>query len=468
MGYAESAMDTAKITQRLQEFAESYDIPGLAVRAVEADKVVYEGLFGFRDAEAELPVTADTYFGLASVSKSFIGLLLVCLEADGVLRLDDPVTQHLPEFSYPGLEGRPPVLVKHLVSHTSGIPPLRGLDYALEPWQRDDPSAKYNTRDYSNAPDVHSTEAFLAYLRNGEGPLIGDPGEYVSYSNDTYAVAGALIERVTGTSLEAALRTRVLDPLGLERVTFDLDRILADGDTTTLYTNTPDGIIHSPIWDQAPAYDAAGFLKASIADLGRYLQFYLSDGQALGLTKDDMFKAKAAIAWSAPEKEYALGWTVEHLRATPKLVTHGGSLKGISSHVGFLPQKNFAVAVLTNLDGLPARRIWQVLVNELLGRELDEPPYLLGGRTMRRPQPLIGKFANGEPWGRLAFVEDGNYVRVLSGEDQEDIGKLYLLDTDEFLVRGEFGIWEGGRVHRAANDTIVALQFGARWYDRVE
>lgn len=461
-------MDTEKITKRLKAFADSYDIPGLAVRAVNSKGVLYEGLFGFRDVEAELPVTANTYFGLASVTKSFIGLLLVCLEVDGVLSLDDPVTKHLPEFSYPGLDSRPPVLVKHLVSHTTGIPPLRGLDYALEPWQRDDPSAKFNERDYTNAPDVHSTEAFLEYLSRGEGPLIADPGELVSYSNDTYAVAGALIERVTGESLQAVMDRRVLQPLGLERTTFDLNRVLSDSEATTLYTKTPDGIIHSPTWDQAPAYEAAGFLKSTIADLGRYLQFCLSDGDELGLTEEAMFKTKAAIAWSAPEKEYGLGWTIEHLRATTKLVTHGGSLKGISSHVGFAPQKNFAVAVLTNLDGLPARRIWQVVVNELLGRDFDEPLYSLGNRTMRRPQPLIGRFANGEPWGRLSFSADGNHVRVFSGEDQEDLGLVFLFANDEFLIRSPHGVWEGGRVHRSVDDSIDALQFGARWYGRVE
>ena len=461
-------MNPELITERLQEFANTFDIPGLAVRAVHQGEVLYEGLIGYRDIEAKLPVTKDTYFGLASVSKSFIGLLLVCLEADGVLSLDDEVTKFLPDFSYPGLEKRPPVRVKNLVNHSSGIPPLRGLDYALEPWQRNDPVAKYSTRDYSDAPAINTSAELLAYLRRGEGPLIGNPGEYVSYSNDTYGVAGALIEAATGRSLAHVLRERVLAPLGLDRTTFATDVVMKDSDSAVLYTPTPDGRLRSPTWDQAPAYDAAGFLKSTISDLGKYLQFYFANGAALGLSRAALMKTKTALTWSAPGMAYALGWNIEHLPGMPKMVTHGGSLKGVSSRIGFLPQHQFGVAVLTNVDGVRTRPIWQAVVNIFLARDMNEPLYNLFNRTVRRASGLLGTFTNNEPWCHLEFEKDGRNITMFSGDDRELVGTVFLLDSDEFLVRAADGIWEGGRVHRTNSGDIHALQFGMRWYHRVD
>lgn len=461
-------MNTELITERLQEFANTFDIPGLAVRAVNQSEVLFDGHIGYRDVEAKLPVTQDTYFGLASVSKSFIGLLLVCLEADGVLSLNDEVTKFLPDFSYPGLADRPPVLIKHLVNHSSGIPPLRGLDYALEPWQRNDPAAAYNTRDYSSAPEINTSAELLAYLRAGEGPLIGDPGEFVSYSNDTYGVAGAVIEAATGRSLHQVLRERVLTPLGMRRTTFDTDAVMEDGNSAVLYTPTPNGRLRSPTWDQAPAYDAAGFLKSTIADLGTYLRFYFTSGSALGITRTEIMKTKTALTWSAPGMAYALGWNIEHLPGMPKMVTHGGSLKGVSSRIGFLPQHNFGVAVLTNIDGVRTRPIWQAVVNLFLSREMSTPLYSLVNRTVRPSGDLVGEFTNNEPWCHLWFVKDDPNILMLSGEDREPLGNVFLLDTDEFLVRGKDGIWDGGRVHRASDGSIYALQFGMRWYHRVE
>lgn len=461
-------MNTELITERLQEFANTFDIPGLAVRAVNQDEVVYEALLGYRDVEAKLPITSSTYFGLASVTKSFVGLLLVCLEADGVLSLHDEVTKYLPDFSYPGLADRPPVLVKHLVNHSTGIPPLRGLDYALEPWQRNDPAAKYNTRSYDGAPDINTAAELLAYLSGGEGPLIGDPGEYLSYSNDTYGVAGALIEAATGKSLHDVMHDRILAPLGMRRTTFDTEAVTKDKNSAMLYTPTPDGRLRSPTWDQAPAYDAAGFLKSSIADLGTYLQAYLANGVELGLNRSDIMKTKTALIWSGPGTAYALGWNIEHLPNSPKMVTHGGSLKGISSRIGFLPQNDFGVAVLTNVDGVRTRPIWQALVNVFLARDINEPPYNLMNRTIRPAVSLAGKYANNEPWCRLEFVRNGQQVSLYSGEDRELIGTVFLLQNDEFLVRSKDGIWEGGRVHRAKNGSVRGLQFGFRWYFPVD
>lgn len=473
------------------------EVPGAAACVTCGPDVVYLRAVGWRDREARLPATPRTVFGLASLSKSFTALTALVLQARGVWSLEDPVSDHLPEFGYPGLDSAgEPVRLWHMLSHTTGVPPLRALEYALRRDQLGDPAHAYAERDSAGDPDVGGYEELMAYMRAGERGLLDSPGRVVSYSNECVALVGAAIERVTGRSFPSVLEDEVLAPLGMTSTGFGPSQ---EAERAVLYTRTPDGVVRSPSWSQAPAYLGTGMLRSSAADLTRYLSFMATgDGQAIGVAPELLAELTRPRAWSQPGGGYALGWSVRSQEGVT-VVRHGGSLKGVASCQGFVPELGLGVAVLMNLDGAPAMRAWYGAVNLALGLAPDAPLYGTGhdlvwagpGSAEAELGRFAGVYASGEPWGRLELVaepctavaegdrdsavaDDGRYLVAYSGDDRERIGRVALLphpadqpdDTLEFVIVGEKGAWDAGRFHLGDDGTPFAVQHAQRWYDR--
>lgn len=461
------------------EFAEAYlarhEVPGAAISIVNRSGPVYRRGFGYRDREASLPATPATIFGIASLSKSFTALTALALQARGVLSIEDPVTRHLPGFGYPGLDSD--VRVKHLLSHSSGLPPLRALDFAIRPSQVDDPAAAHNKRDYTAAPRVDDYQQLLTYLRAGERPALAPPGQVMSYSNEGVALVGAVIERATGESFSAVARRLVFEPLGMDHTTYDPKDAQLRGESTTLYTRIPDrSVIRSPLWEEAPAYLGTGFLKSSADDLGRYLTALLEGGRQVGIDEKLFAELLAPRVWSEPGGNYACGWQVRQHRGV-RVIRHGGSLKGVSSHQGFVTELGFGMAILTNLDEVPVKRLWTAALNLAMGQAPDTPlfaadQYVLlgtaGADGAPSPATYAGVYASGEPWGRLELVEDagGGGLKALVGEDAEESGRLALLNEREFVLVTADGASEGGRFHVNGDGSPVAVQHAGRWYDK--
>lgn len=465
--------------QRFDDFAERFqdenDVPGGAVAIVKDGEVAYRRAFGFRDVAAKVPTSSSTLFGTASLTKSFTALTLLVLEARGVLELNDPVTRHLPGFSYPGLENRQePVLLRHLASHSSGLPPLRGLDYAIRPSQRGDPATAFNRRDYEGAPSVDDYEQLLAFLRVGERPALPGPGLVASYSNEGFALLGAVIEAATGRPYPEVVADSVLEPLGMAAAGFDTDVLAASGELTELYTRTPDGaVIHSPRWEEAPAYLGTGFLKASVDDLAAYLAYLLRPDDRLGLSSESLQQLTRPRVWAEPGASYGFGWSLRDDYYGVRVVRHGGSLKGVSAHQGFVPQLGLGIAVLANLDEAPMKRLWSAALNAYLGLELTTATYPAPALE-ERPSAAIaaelaGIYASGEPWGRLELrLDAAGELQAFSGEDATPSGVVSMLNECEFVLVGENGTWDGGRFHFGSDGPwrAEAVQFGLRWYDR--
>lgn len=179
------------------------DTAGLAVALVQDEEVVARG-FGVRDLGSGAPVTPETMFHLASVSKPFVATAVVSLAtashgAEPVLDLDAPIIDRVPEFTLAdGREGE--VTARNLLSHTSGLPDV----------------AEYGWHDPQLGDDALSE---LARSLSG-WRLQSEPGSTFSYSNAGYELLGLLLSKVLGTTFEDAVRQQVLTPLGMRTSTF--------------------------------------------------------------------------------------------------------------------------------------------------------------------------------------------------------------------------------------------------------
>lgn len=406
------------------------DIPGAAVAVARHGQVIYEGGFGFRDREADLPVQPDTVFGIGSVSKSFTALAILQLEDEERLAVTDPVQRWLPRFQLPGALGRehsPTITLRHLLTHSSGIPPEPSLGYARYRSIREDPDwTRLGPRpipvpDGFNESDLVETyDDLLALMARQDFTLLGSPGSYFSYSNEGYALLARIVELASGQDFRAYVRGHLIDRLGLNRTGFYARSEPLPAGTATIYShargeNSSPEVIASPAWYDCGQIYGNGGMTATVQDLIRYLDVFRGDGTVEGAR---IVSPRAMSSMVAPVMPiptggwYGYGLTVRPEFHGDTLISHGGGNKGIAAWVGYVPNASLTVAVLTNLDGAPASRLGLGAINLCLGLPATTPEQSYAEQSL--PAERLARFAGsyqGQPGDLTRFtLRDGGLV----------------------------------------------------------
>ena len=433
----ESGSSWQHFSDWLTPLQERRKIPGIAVRVFSGTEILFEHGFGHADTARGRPVDMDTFFGIASVTKSFTALAVLKAATDGLLGLDDPVESWLKEFTlWP--DGGP--VIRQFLTQTSGLPALPTLVHAMAESGRGDPTEAFDpVPPPEELVPAGSAEEIIAYL-NREA-RVEPPGSLFCYQNDAWGLLGTIVERAAGVPFAQYLAAHVTDPLGMDRTTFDLERVLADGNTTMLYAQDPAGnVIESPKWHDSEALAGAGFLRSTARDLTAYTRFLLAaDGGPLGIDSGLLREMQSPLVWCGPGASYGYGLTVTEDWNGVTLVGHSGGLKGISSHVGFIPEAGIGAVVLTNLEDQPADHIWLAAVAGQLGLPPGVPRYTPERRPVSGADvaAILGEYRSGEPWGHVTIVrDDTGRLGVLQGEKQEH-SEAFLASPDEICIRGE-------------------------------
>ena len=369
--YAEKLLDEAKA-------------PGAAIGVARDGKMLYSKTFGYRDREQELPISMDTVFGIASLTKSFTCVAIMQLQEAGKLSVHDPVTKYLPEFQAGGAELTAQMTIHHFMTHTPGMAPMPFLDGAMKRSMEQDPAivGTEAEAELQGLPYLDTYEQVMEAIAGYEGKPLGAPGTAFSYNNDAYGLLGTIIERVSGQSYESYVMEYILQPLGMSRTVFDVADLGDQEDVTVLYTNKKiDGetqVIAAPFWHDAPAMRAAGFLKSTVHDLLAYLEVFRTGGEnseAPILSKASVSQMLTPFARCDGYRSYGYGLMVSPAFPDGKLIEHGGSLKGISSHLFAIPETGLTGVVLINLDGVAVRELIAGLLNTIASRPVAVPPY---------------------------------------------------------------------------------------------
>lgn len=344
-----------------------HSIPGAAVAVAKNGKTVYAHGFGHRNRIDASPVNPDTVFGIASITKSFTAMAVMRLFDKGLLRLDDAVTAYVPEFR-PNCAAPDRIKISHLLSHTAGLPPLLGISYD------DEPGLPNELTDSEGLLSSKALEHYLKNVNSRDYQVYGRPGEYFSYSNPGFVLLGAIVERVAKLPFYDYIENHILRPLGMSRTTFGLDALRNMNNVTRLYKNTLDGSTE-PVasWPDVRLFGASGGLKSSANDLIRYASVYAQTGvcnrtrllslDSLGRMTTPVYRIDRASHYG-----FALQITPDYSGYT--LCEHGGSLPGVSSTFGFVPEAGLAAVVLTNVQNAPANDLWLCAINTALGLPL--------------------------------------------------------------------------------------------------
>ena len=284
---------------------EAYKIPGMSVAVVRYGEVEFADGFGVANPAGE-PVTADTPFLLASVSKGITALAVMQLVEAGELSLDDPVREHLPWFEVERGRGGE-ITVAQLLYQTSGLTELAGREANLRP----------------DGPDALE-EAVRAIAAE---KLAFAPGEGWEYSNLNYDVLGLLVQEVSGQPYGDYIDTNIFAPLEMDKSFASLEAARTGGAPGGYYPFFGIPLVFDGLMPYSRATLPSAGLWSSADDLSHYLIALLDGGSYGGrslLSEAGVTALHTAGHMFNDEQGYAMGWTVNHNFVLPELLAGTG------------------------------------------------------------------------------------------------------------------------------------------------
>jgi CubicO group peptidase (beta-lactamase class C family) len=308
-------------------------LPGLSIGIVHDQELIWAAGFGRAALEPARPATPDTLYRIASITKLFTSTAIMQLRDAGKLRLDDPLVEHLPWFRIGHAHPEaPPVTIRHLLTHTAGLPREAGFPYWTE----------------GAFPTAEQIRARLAE----QDAALPTETEW-KYSNLGLALAGEIVAAVSGRAYFEYVAEHVLEPLGMRRTW-----------VTTPPADHPDLAVgygrRLPAGTRgiAPFTDCAGITPAanmttSVTDLARFAMLQFRDRPAGGaqILRGSTLREMQRVHWLEPDWEAGWGLGFRVMRARGKTyVGHGGALRGYRTIVQLCPADRIGVIVLTNAD----------------------------------------------------------------------------------------------------------------------
>ena len=331
-----SAEHPDAIRSYLQPFIDDHTIAGAVTLVATRDRILYLQSAGYRDLSEKAAMPANAMFWIASTSKPMTATAFMMLVDEGKVSLNDPVEKYLPEFhgqmvkvandgkaqdgqaasgsqtSSQLMAASHPILVREILSHTSGLP--------------------YKSSAQPDALDTLSLkDSVLSFAAE---PLMFQPGTSYSYSNEGINTAARIIEVVSGMPYEKFMQQRLFDPLGMKDTTFwpDAEQIGRLAETYKLDPQTNDlvkvriGYLTYPLNDRQRRFPMpAGGIFSTAADVSKFCQMILNDGALNGVRyiSPASLHAMTTVQNEGMEKtNYGFGWVI-----SKNGFGHGGAFK---------------------------------------------------------------------------------------------------------------------------------------------
>ncbi|MFE9581260.1 serine hydrolase domain-containing protein [Nocardia sp. NPDC006044] len=280
---------------------------------------------GTGDREQGTPFPDDARVRIASNTKVFVSTVMLQLVAEGKVDLDGPVERYLPGVVQgPGIDGNR-ITIRNMLQHNSGIP-----EYAAEFGTTPKPGqiSTYNEQVRWGRRDIAEV------VRNAlTAPADFEPGTRWAYSNTNYALAGMVIEKVTGNSLGTEITRRIIEPLALHGTYYP------DPDETTIRGPHPrgyaeiDGALVDYTDQNVTSAGAAGAMVSTGADLNQFFTALL-DGKLLPPAQLEEMKTTVPLPVTGPPVGYGLGLMQSRLPCGKDSWGHGGDIDGFETRGG--------------------------------------------------------------------------------------------------------------------------------------
>ena len=304
-------------------------VPGVAIGVLNNGVATTRGL-GVINVEDPLPVNAHTVFPIASISKTFAATAIMRLVEQGKIDLHAPVRKYLPDFRVRDDAVSRDVTVWHLLTHLGG-------------WEGQVSGPDRGTETLKNFVESSTVTDLMQ---------VAPPGAAWSYNNAGFSVAGRVIEAVTGTSINRAIRDLVFQPLGLEHAGTTAGEFIVQRFASGHSARNGIATLQRPFVPSSSV--TAGGVGLCITDLLTYARFHVGDGTAS--SGERVLKRETLEVMRTPQAhkqstddDIGIAW---HLRnvAGVRTASHGGTLGGHILLLEIAPERNFAIAILTNAN----------------------------------------------------------------------------------------------------------------------
>ncbi len=458
---ASQPLDADHWQERLGELARRHGVPGAGFAVLRMaehadDDEVVEAAHGVLSVSTGVEVTTDTSFQIGSISKVWTATVVMQLVDEGRLDLDAPVRDVLPDLRVADETVSAQVTMRHLLTHTSGI----DGDVFTDPGRGDDCLEKY-VASLGDVPQNH--------------PL----GATFSYCNTGFVIAGRVIEVLTGQTWDAAVRERIIEPLGLHHTsTLPEEAIL--GRAAVGHVGEPDEEPRpTPRWLMPRSMGPAGLINSTARELLTFARMHLAGGVATDGTRvlsAESVDAMQQVQTELPDQHtlgdgWGLGWILFTWDGS-RVIGHDGGTLGQSAFLRMVPEAGVAVALLTN--GGHTHDLFNDLYQEVFAEVAG----------VAKPQPLepadpapevdltkhVGVYERTSARTEV-FARDGGLVlratstAPLIEDDEENLSHEYTLQPvteDLFVIRAPQTVgWTPVTFYRL-DDGTPYLHYGVR------
>jgi len=463
---AAAPLKPAQIDQIVSRTMAEFSVPGIAVGVVKDGKLVFAKGYGVRTLGQPGAVDADTVFAIGSNTKAFTTAALAILVDEGKLGWDDRVIDHLPDFRMWDPYVTREFTVRDLLTHRSGLGLGAGDMMFVTP------------TDFTRRDIIHG----LRYLK----PVTSFRSQY-AYDNLMYAVAGELIEPVSGSSWEDFVTQRIFTPLGMKDCAVSAARLPPEAKLASPHL-VSEGKLRTVPPLAVTAVAPAGAIECNVNGLARWVATQLGHGTAPDGVK--LFSDAQGVEMWTPQTilhpggqraqlththfaAYGLGWVLEDFDGY-KRVSHNGGLPGMVTHVGMIPELNLGVIVLTNQqEGAALETIavsilesyagsashdWVALAKEARARRDERIKASDAKRAPPasdwRPSDLnayVGTY--NDPWrGDATITRAGDTLRLVFSHTRSLSGVLTPVGVNLFVVRWDDRTLDADAYVRFASD----------------
>lgn len=348
------------IDSEIERMLNDHHAAGLAVAIVEKGKTIYSKGFGYRDYENKLPVDEHTIFGIGSCTKSFTASILGILEEEGQLSLSDRPSKYLPALKFATENLNDSIRLKNLLTHTTG----------LNSWPSESTAILFIT------PDKYELIPRLQYIN----PISG-VGQSWIYNNLMYSLAGMVVEKASGKSLEDHWKQKLFEPLGMSNTYVDFPS--ASTNDNISYGYAVDSIYPQRVLpEDMSTRGAGGAIHSTVSDMAKWMNLWLNKGKWEGkqvLPRAYVYTAQDSLILMpqnpndslATSRYYGYGWWNWDHKGR-KRSEHSGGMSGYVSNVVLYPEEELGIVVLCNQTTSSLSSMVNNIIVERLMPELKE------------------------------------------------------------------------------------------------
>ena len=412
--------------QVVRASVEAEEFSGSVLVARDGEVLLDRG-YGFANREWSIPNDGDTKFRLGSVTKQFTAVAIMVLSERGLVDLDAPVKTYLPDAPA-AWDG---VTVRHLLTHTSGVPSFTDFD------------------DYEASKTRPATvDSLIARFR--DRPLDFQPGEGWAYSNSGYVVLTAIVEKTSGKSYTGFVTETLFQPLGMSDSGYDSHAAILPHRASG-YTPSAGGIVNADYVDMSIP-QGAGALYSTTHDLLKWEQ---------GLFGGRLLSPESLTLLTTPVRNrYAFGLGVTEAGGNTT-IAHSGGIEGFNTHMAYDPARRITVIALGNLNGPGPDQVAGSLMALARGETVTLPSErqvaVVAPEALRAYE---GVYELAPTFAITISVVDGKLMAQATGQDAFELHAesdsrffLTVVDAQVTFTRDATGAVDGLILHQGGRDS---------------